>query len=110
LRNADLYESLSWSYLIVNVLIARLLHQGKKDIHLFVLAAVDIFLLSMLFYAACVAASGLGNLLIIPVASVNILLLGRIGLLLAALASMPLIYLPFVLSLTYPARHQNALQ
>ncbi len=110
LRNADLYESLSWIYLIVNVLIALLLHQGKKDIHLFVLAAVDIFLLSMLFYAAGGAASGLGNLLIIPVASGNILLHGRIGLLLAALASMALIYLTFFLSLSDPALNQNYLQ
>lgn len=110
LRNADLYESLSWIYLIVNVLIALLLHQGKRDVHLFVLAALDIFLLSILFYAAGGVASGLGNLLIIPVAAGNILLHGRIGQLLAALASMALIYLTFFLSLSDPALNQSYLQ
>src|SRR5690554_7121343 len=34
LRNADLYESLSWIYLIVNVLIALLLHQDRKSTRL----------------------------------------------------------------------------
>ena len=110
LRNADLYESLSWIYLIVNVLIALLLHRGKRDVHLFVLAVVDIFLLSVLFYAAGGATSGLGNLLIIPVAAGNILLHGRIGQLLAALASMALIYLTFFLSLSDPALNQSYLQ
>ena len=110
LRNADLYESVSWIYLIVNVLIALLLHRGRRDVHLFVLAVLDIFLLSVLFYASGGAASGLGNLLIIPVAAGNILLHGRIGQLLAALASMALIYLTFFLSLSDPAINQSYLQ
>lgn len=110
LRNPELYESVSWIYLIVNVLIALLLHQGKRDVHLFVLAALDIFLLAILFYAAGGAASGLGNLLIIPVAAGNILLHGRIGQLLAALASLALIYLTFFLSLSNPAISQSYLQ
>ena len=110
LRNPELYESASWLYLIINVLISLLLHQGKRDVHLFILAVLDIFLLSILFYAAGGAASGLGNLLIIPVAAGNILLHGRIGLLLAALASLTLIYLTFFLSLSNPAISQSYLQ
>ena len=110
LQNPDLYESASWIYLICNVLIALLLHQGKRDLHLFVLAFIDIFLLAVLFYAAGGASSGLGNLLIIPVATGNILLHGRIGLLLAALASLALIYLTFFLSLAHPAISQSYLQ
>ena len=110
LQNPDLYESASWIYLIVNVLIALLLHQGKRDLHLFVLAVLDIFLLAILFYAAGGASSGLGNLLIIPVATGNILLHGRIGQLLAALASLALIYLTFFLSLSHPAISQSYLQ
>lgn len=110
LRNPELYESVSWIYLIINVVIALLLHRGKRDVHLFVLAALDIFLLAVLFYAAGGAASGLGNLLIIPVAAGNILLHGRIGQLLAALASLALIYLTFFLSLSNPSISQSYLQ
>lgn len=110
LRNPELYETTSWIYLIINVLIALLLHQGKRDVYLFALAVLDIFLLAILFYAAGGAASGLGNLLIIPVAAGNILLHGRIGQLLAALASLALIYLTFYLSLSNPTISQSYLQ
>ena len=110
LQNPDLYQSASWIYLITNMLIALLLHQSKRDLHLFVLAFIDIFLLAVLFYAAGGASSGLGNLLIIPVATGNILLHGRIGLLLAAVASLVLIYLTFFLSLAHPSISQTYLQ
>ena len=110
LANAELYEIASWVYLLVNVAIALMLHQGRRDLHLFVLAVLDIFLLSLLFYAAGGAGSGFGNLLLIPVATGNILLHGRIGLLLAALASLSLMYLTFFLSLSVPALSQNYLQ
>ena len=110
LSNPELYFSFSWIYLIINVVIALFLHQGKHNVHLFVLAVLDIFLLAILFYAAGGASSGLGNLLIIPVAAGNILLTGRIGQLLAALASLALIYLTFYLSLANPAISQSYLQ
>lgn len=110
LNNPELYESVSWIYLIINVLIALLMHQGRRDLHLFALAVLDIFLLATLFYAAGGASSGLGNLLLIPVATGNILLHGRIGLLLAALASLSLIYLTFFLSLANPSISQTYLQ
>lgn len=110
LSNPELYFNFSWIYLIINVVIALFLHQGKHNVHLFVLAVLDIFLLAILFYAAGGASSGLGNLLIIPVAAGNILLTGRIGQLLAALASLALIYLTFYLSLANPAISQSYLQ
>ena len=110
LRNPELYFNFSWIYLLINVVIALSLHKGRHSGHLFVLAALDIFLLAILFYAAGGAASGLGNLLIIPVAAGNILLPGRIGQLLAALASLALIYLTFYLSLADPAISQSYLQ
>lgn len=110
LNNPELYASTSWIYLITNLLIALLVHQGRRDLHLFVLAVLDIFLLATLFYAAGGASSGLGNLLIIPVAAGNILLHGRIGLLLAALASLSLMYLTFFLSLAHPSISQTYLQ
>ena len=110
LANPELYEAASWIYLLVNVAIALMLHQGRRDLHLFVTAVLDIFLLSLLFYAAGGAGSGFGNLLLIPVATGNILLHGRIGLLLAALASLALMYLTFFLSLSIPTLSQNYLQ
>lgn len=110
LNNPQLYEMLSWFYLFINVVIALLLHQGKRDVHLFVLSVLDIFLLGSIFYAAGGAGSGFGNLLLIPVAAGNILLHGRIGLLLAALASLVIIYLTFYLSLANPGAAQSYLQ
>ncbi|HDZ57081.1 MAG TPA: PAS domain-containing protein [Pseudomonas xinjiangensis] len=110
LKNPQLYEIASWFYLFINVLIALLLQKGRRDLHLFVLSVLDIFLLGLLFFAAGGASSGFGNLFIIPVAAGNILLHGRIGLLLAALASLVIIYLTFFLSLANPGLTQNYLQ
>lgn len=110
LNNPQLYETASWFYLFINVLIALLLHQGKRDVHLFVLSVLDIFLLGSIFYAAGGAGSGFGNLLLIPVAAGNILIHGRVGLLLAALASLVTIYLTFYLSLSTPGAVQSYLQ
>lgn len=110
LTHPDLYEMVSWAYLIINVVIALLMHQGRRDLHLLVLSVIDIFLLAVLFYAAGGASSGFGNLLLIPVATGNILLHGRIGLLLPALASLSLIYLTFYLSLAQPNIAQTYLQ
>lgn len=100
----------SWIYLFINVLIALSLYKGRRDIHLFVLAVLDITLLGIIFYAAGGIGSGFGNLLIIPVAIGNVLLHGRIGLLLPAMSSLVLIYLTFFLSLTHPYIGQNYLQ
>lgn len=110
LNNPQLYETASWFYLFINVLIALLLHQSKRDAYLFALSVLDIFLLGSIFYAAGGAGSGFGNLLLIPVAAGNILIHGRVGLLLAALASLVTIYLTFYLSLSMPGVAQSYLQ
>ncbi|MFT6429639.1 MAG: two-component system sensor histidine kinase PilS (NtrC family) [Halopseudomonas sp.] len=110
LSSPQIYEVASWIYLLVNVLIAVLLNRRSRDVHLFVVSLLDIFLLGIIFYAAGGASSGFGSLLIIPVAIGNILLHGRVGLLLAALASLAVIYLTFFLSLSYPGVSQGYLQ
>ncbi len=110
LSNPAIYEKASWIYLFINVLIALLLHRGRRDLHVFLVTLVDIGLLGVIFFAAGGVGSGFGNLLIIPVAIGNILLHGRIGLLLPALASIGLIYLTFFLSLTHPYVGQSYLQ
>ena len=108
--DADVYAKASWIYLFINVLIALSLHRGRRDLHLFILAVLDIGMLGVIFYAAGGIGSGFGNLLIIPVAIGNVLLHGRIGLLLPAMSSLVLIYLTFFLSLTHPYIGQNYLQ
>ena len=110
LSDPPLYAKTSWVYLFINVLVALLLHRGRRDLHVFILTLADIGLLGVVFFAAGGVGSGFGNLLIIPVAIGNILLHGRIGLLLPALASIGLIYLTFFLSLTHPYIGQSYLQ
>ena len=106
----QLFDALSWLYLLISVLIALFLHRGLRDLPVFLLCTFDILLLGILFYAAGGAGSGFGNLLIIPVAVANILLHGRIGLLLPAIASLLLIYLTFFISLAQPGNAQSYLQ
>nr|WP_269137691.1 ATP-binding protein [Pseudomonas sp. MMS21 TM103] len=102
LANAELFRYGSWCYLILNILVAVTVQRPKHLAQIFSLALVDVILLSALFYAAGGTPSGIGNLLIVAVAIANILLRGRIGLLIAAVAAMALIYLTFYLSLTRP--------
>jgi two-component system sensor histidine kinase PilS (NtrC family) len=99
----ELFRTGSWVYLILNILIAVLVQRPKHLMQLFSLALVDVIFLSALFYAAGGTPSGIGNLLVVAVAIANILLRGRIGLLIAAIAAMALIYLTFYLSLSRPA-------
>ncbi|WP_300653847.1 ATP-binding protein [Pseudomonas sp.] len=102
LANAELFRYGSWCYLILNILVAVTVQRPKHLAQIFSMALVDVILLSALFYAAGGTPSGIGNLLIVAVAIANILLRGRIGLLIAAVAAMALIYLTFYLSLTRP--------
>src|SRR5699024_3268631 len=74
------------------------------------LALFDVTLLSLLFYAAGGTPSGIGNLIITAVAVANILLHGRIGLLIAAVAAAGIIYLTFYLSLSFPAASSQYMQ
>ncbi len=99
----ELFRTGSWVYLILNIFIAVLVQKPKHLMQLFSLALVDVIFLSALFYAAGGTPSGIGNLLVVAVAIANILLRGRVGLLIAGIAAIALIYLTFYLSLSRPA-------
>ncbi len=102
LAHPELFERISWLYLILNCLVVATLRSPRGLIQIFSLALVDVILLSGLFYAAGGTPSGIGALLIVAVAIANSLLSGRIGLLIAAVAAIGLIYLTFYLSLSHP--------
>lgn len=102
LAHEQMFRYGGWAYLILNVLVAVLVQRPRHLLQVFSLALLDIVLLSALFYAAGGVPSGLGNLLIVAVAIANILLRGRIGLLIAAVAASAMIYLTFYLSLSRP--------
>ncbi|WP_218568598.1 PAS domain-containing sensor histidine kinase [Pseudomonas sp. 2FG] len=110
LANERLFRYGSWLYLGLNSLFALLVRRPQHLLQVFSLALVDVILLSGLFYAAGGTPSGIGNLLIVAVAIANILLRGRIGLLIAAVAAIGLIYLTFYLSLHNPAAVAQYLQ
>ncbi|WP_439887522.1 two-component system sensor histidine kinase NtrB [Pseudomonas sp. MBLB4123] len=103
LAHPGLFRNGSWFYLILNTLVAVMVQRPRSLIQVFSLALVDVILLSGLFYAAGGTPSGIGTLLIVAVAIANIMLRGRIGLLIAAVAAIGLIYLTFYLSLSRPA-------
>ena len=103
LVHAELFRNGSWFYLILNVLVTVVVRRPRSLVQIFSLALVDVILLCGLFYAAGGTPSGIGALLIVAVAVANILLRGRIGLLIAAIAAIGLIYLTFYLSLSRPA-------
>lgn len=110
LFHEELFRYGSWFYLGINALFAVLVRRPKHVAQIFSLALVDVILLAALFYAAGGTSSGIGNLLIVAVAIANILLRGRIGLLIAAAASIALVYLVFYLSLSRPAVASQYLQ
>ncbi len=87
MAHPTLFRNGSWLYLALNVLIIATVRRPKRLAQIFSLALVDVILLSGLFYAAGGTPSGIGNLLIVAVAIANILLRGRIGLLIAAVAA-----------------------
>ena len=110
LAHAGLFRDGSWAYLIINILIAILMQRPRHLLQVFSLAMADVILLVALFYAAGGTPSGIGNLLIVSVAIANILLRGRIGLLIAAVAAIGMIYLTFYLSLSRPAAASQYVQ
>ncbi|HNN36900.1 MAG TPA: histidine kinase, partial [Pseudomonadales bacterium] len=87
-----LYLSVALCYLL-SALLAPLLHallfgSSLNTARLFALFSFDILLFTLLMYSSSGVTSGLGNLSLIAVAAGNILLQGRIGTLLAALATL----------------------
>ncbi|UXJ51800.1 sensor histidine kinase [Pseudomonas citronellolis] len=107
---STLFHASCWSYLIVNILIAVLMPTPRQLLPIFLLALFDILALCGLFYAAGGVPSGIGNLLVVAVGIANILLRGRIGLLIAAVAAIGMIYLTFYLSLSQPAAINHYVQ
>jgi two-component system sensor histidine kinase PilS (NtrC family) len=103
LEHQPLFRFGSWAYLTLNIVLALLVRRPTSLRRVFGLALTDVVMLSGLFYVAGGMPSGIGNLLIVSVAIANILLRGRIGLLIAAMAAIGLIYLTFYLSLSSPA-------
>ena len=110
LTHPSLFRYASWTYFANSLLFAIVLRRPRRLLPVFSMAMLDILLLSWLFYAGGGISSGIGNLLIVSVAIANILLRGRIGLLIAAVATMGLIYLTFYLSLSQAAASNQYLQ
>lgn len=110
IANGEIFRTGSWLYLIFNILVVVLLENPKRSGQVFSLALADTVMLCGLFYAAGGPASGIGNLLIASVAISNILVRGRIGLLIAAVAAIGIIYLTFYLSISRPTAANYYLQ
>lgn len=68
LAHAQLFRYGSWTYLILNVLVAVLLQRPSHLAQVFSLALLDVLLLCTLFFAAGGTPSGIGNLLIVAAA------------------------------------------
>ena len=110
LAHAQLFHYSSWAYLIVNIIAIASMHRVDRLTPLFTLALFDVIQLSILFYAAGGTPSGIGNLIIVAVAVANILLHGRVGFLIAAVAATGIIYLTFYLSLSNTAANNQFMQ
>lgn len=102
MSNPQLFQYGAWLYLILNILVAVLVQSPERDLPVLGLALTDVILLSALFYFGGGTPSGIGNLLIVAVAIANILLRGRVGFFIAAVAATGLIYLTFYLSISRP--------
>nr|WP_206768675.1 MULTISPECIES: ATP-binding protein [Pseudomonas] len=108
--NDDLLRSGSWLYLVLNILLVVFLENTRRPAQLFGLALTDVLLLSWLFFVAGGAPSAIGNLIIVSVAISNTLLRGRIGLLIAAVATLGIVGSTFVLGLSDSSRPSSYLQ
>ena len=90
LRHSDLYQFTTLSYLILNASIFFYFKiSGPTSARqIFFAASLDILLLHALFFLGKGVTGGLSNLIIITIAAGNIMIRGRVGLALAALASL----------------------
>lgn len=110
LANGQWFRIGSWAYLIVNILVVVLGDSLRQRGQVFGVALIDIVMLSGIFYTGGGTASGIGNLMVASVAMSNLLLRGRAGLMIAALASIGIIYLTFYLNFSHPASVSNYVQ
>lgn len=110
LAHTQLFRYGSWSYLILNLLLAVTLSHPRHLSQVLTLALLDVLLLCALFFAAGGAPSGMGILLVVSVAIANILLHGRVGLLIAAIAALGMLALTIYLSLLRPVPASHFVQ
>lgn len=110
LADGQLFRIGSWLYLLFNLVVSLSFGNAHRSARVFSLSTADIILLSGLFYAGGGIPSGIGNLMIASVAMSNLLLRGRLGLVIAALASIGIIYLTFYLSFTRTAAANDYVQ
>jgi two-component system sensor histidine kinase PilS (NtrC family) len=110
LADGQLFRIGSWLYLLLNLVVSLSFGNAHRSARVFSLSTADIILLSGLFYAGGGIPSGIGNLMIASVAMSNLLLRGRLGLVIAALASIGIIYLTFYLSFTRAAAPNDYVQ
>lgn len=105
-----LFHQGAWLYLLLNIFAAVLVRNPRHALSVLGLALTDVVLLSALFYFAGGTPSGIGTLLIIAVAIANVLLRGRTGFFIAAVAAIGLIYLTFYLSSHHPSASNQFIQ
>jgi len=86
----QMFVASSWLYLIINTLLVLFLQQPKQMLSVLALALSDVLLLCLLNYSVGGATSGIGNFLVVSVGVANILLHGRLGLFVAAIAALGL--------------------
>ena len=111
----DLFLLVVLSYSIVNIISTLLVQVIPQRVFRaqaigFVLVAYDIFSLTWMTYLSGGVASGLGMLVLVAVVAGAILVTGRTSTLLAALASIAMLYGEFYLSLTAPHLHDDYFQ
>ncbi|WP_426414833.1 sensor histidine kinase [Aestuariirhabdus sp. LZHN29] len=82
------FQAFSVSYALVNILIAMLSGKASTRTHYFAICCLDILLLTLLIFLSGNKSAVLGNLIIIAVAAGNVLVTGRAGTLLAAIATL----------------------
>ncbi|MFK3974769.1 nitrogen regulation protein NR(II) [Pseudomonas sp. NPDC087358] len=110
LADIELFRTGCWLYLVFNILVVVLLERPTRQGQLFTLAMADALMLCALFYAGGGAPSGIGNLIVASVAISNVLLRKRIGLLIAAVSAIGIIYLTFYISYHKPAAANHFVQ
>lgn len=99
--SSTLYKTVSYSYLFT-ALILTIVIMSVRRLHLFHMlttVTIDILFLTLLMYSSGGINSGLGNLIIITVACGNIMTTGRLGLLIASIATITTLYMEFYLQL-----------
>ncbi|MEX2488599.1 MAG: EAL domain-containing protein [Pseudomonadales bacterium] len=96
----ELFQATILAYIGLNILTALLALILRTEVaartsSMFAVLIVDIILLSLLMYSSGGVASGLGNFLIFPVAFAGVLIVGRVSLVIAAIAAILIFYCEF---------------